>query len=125
MPASSGQVNEVALSCGGLALAATSRGLVRFSPVGFNPTSVRGIPDGTVSAVTFDPINCHTAYAAQFGKAYVSRDDGETWTALVESGPQIGAIENLRVTSSRELVALVRNEGVFKLDLPDDYLPTR
>jgi photosystem II stability/assembly factor-like uncharacterized protein len=125
MPASAGQVNEVALSCGGSALAATSRGLVRFSPSGLNPTGVRGIPDGTVSAVTFDPLNCRTGYAAQFGKAYVSRDDGENWMALGESGPRIGAIENLRVTSSHELVALVRNEGVFMLDLPDIHLPTR
>jgi photosystem II stability/assembly factor-like uncharacterized protein len=124
MPASAGQVNEVALSCGGSALAATSRGLVRFSLVGSNPAAVRGIPDGTVSAVTFDPLKCGTAYAAQFGRAYVSRDDGESWTALDESGPQKGAIESLRVTSSHDLVALFRNEGVFRLDLPNDGLPS-
>jgi len=125
MPSTAGQVNEVALSCSGSALAATSRGLVRFSPAGSNPTEVKGIPDGTVSAVTFDPLNCQTAYAARFGKAYISRDDGQTWTALGGNGAQSGAIETLRVTSSHELAALFRNEGVFKLDLPDDHFPTK
>ena len=125
MPASGGQVNEVALSCSGSALAATSRGLVRFSPAGSNPAGVRGIPDGTVSSVTFDPLNCNVAYAAQFGKAYLSRDDGETWISLAENGLQKGAIENLRVTASHELMGLFRNEGVFKLDLPDDHFPTK
>lgn len=125
MPASAGQVNEVALSCSGSSLAATSSGLVRFSPAGSNPARVKGVPEGTVSSVTFDPRNCHDAYAAQFGNAYVSQDGGETWTALAESGPQKGAIESLRVTSSHELMALFRNEGVFKLDLPEDHFPTK
>ncbi len=124
MPASAGQVSEIALSCSGSALAATSRGVVRFYPAGVNPAGVRGIPDGTVSSVTFDPQSCRSAYAAQFGKAYVSRDDGETWTALGESGRE-GAIENLRVTASHALMALFRNEGIFKLDLPDDHFPTK
>ena len=125
MPVSEGQVREVSLSCEGTALAATPRGLLRFAPAGSNSSSVRGVPDGTVSAVTFDPTNCHTAYAAQFGATYVSRDDGKTWGLLMGGGPQNALIENLRVRLPGQLLAVFRNEGVFRLDLPEDHLPTK
>jgi hypothetical protein len=107
-------VREIAL-CGDLALAATSRGLLRFSPAGSTAVNARGIPGATVSAVTFDPANCRTAYAAQFGALYVSHDEGSTWAGL--SAGQTAVIENLRVSSSGRLFATFRNEGIFTLDL--------
>jgi hypothetical protein len=117
MPASAGQVSEIAL-CGNAALAATSHGLLRFSPVDSTPLNVHGIPEGTVSAVTFDPANCRTAYAAQFGALYISRDEGSTWNALAGLQRQSSVIESLRVPEASHLYATFRNEGIFTLDLP-------
>jgi photosystem II stability/assembly factor-like uncharacterized protein len=116
MPSSAGQVSEIAL-CGSSALAATSHSLLRFSPAGSTSLSVHGIPEGTVSAVTFDPTNCLTAYAAQFGMLYVSQDAGSNWAVL--GGIGTGVIEALRVVPSapHRLLAAFRNEGIFALDL--------
>ncbi len=117
VPNSAGQVNEIAL-CGNSALAATSHGLLRSSPAGSTPLDVRGIPEGTVSAVTFDPANCRTTYAAQFGTLYISRDEGATWTVLAGLQQQNSVIESLGVPDASHLYATFRNEGVFTLDPP-------
>jgi hypothetical protein len=117
MPANAGQVSEIAL-CGNSALAATSHGLFRFAPASLTPQDVHGIPEGTVSTVTFDPANCHAAYAAQFGMLYISRDEGSTWTVLAGMQQQSSVIESLRVPRSSRLYATFRNEGIFALDLP-------
>ena len=108
-------VREIALACNGTALAATSSGLLRFSPAGSIPANVTGIPPGTISAVTFDPANCRTAYAAQFGTTYISKDEGSTWNVLAAT--QNSAIETLRVLSSSVILAKFRGEGIFTLNL--------
>ena len=116
MPPGRGQVGEIAL-CGTFALAATSHGLLRFSPAGSLPQNVQGIPEGTVSAVAFDVANCRTAYAAQFGKLYVSRDEGSNWALVAGVSLQTSMIENLRVPDPSRIYATFRNEGIFSLDL--------
>ena len=109
-------VGEVALNCNGTALAATPGGLQRFSPAGSSPTPVSGIPQETVSAITFDPSNCQTAYAAQFGTTYISQDEGSTWKILAST--QFAAIETLRILPSSHLMfANFRAQGIFTLDL--------
>jgi photosystem II stability/assembly factor-like uncharacterized protein len=110
-------VREIAFNCHGMALAATSTGLLRFSPAGSTLLNAIGIPQDTISAVTFDPVNCRTAYAAQFGTTYISLDEGSTWTILAAT--QTAAIETLRIlpSSPRVIFANFRAEGIFTLDL--------
>jgi len=77
----------LALAPGGLALAGTSQGLFRSEDSCSSWSPVReGLDAGTTSVVILHPVRPGEAYAAQYGKVFRSKDNGQHWTALDDQG---------------------------------------
>jgi hypothetical protein len=57
-------------------------------------------------------------FAAAFGVAYESRDDGESWQRILPEGPAMGRITQLLPLPGEpeRLFALTEGHGVFELD---------
>ena len=106
---------DAAISCDGSALLATSAGLLAAFN-GHDPVTVAGIPEGTVSAVAFHPSRCAEAYAAQFGRIYISKDSGLNW-APFDALRNLADVSSLWVPASMDnwLFATVPGAGVFRI----------
>ena len=89
LPASAGALYGIAGGCAARLLVATSRGLFQSelrTDKDLTLVPALGIPEGTVSALAVHPEICQIAYAAQFGKTYVSYDGGTNWSLLTAGG---------------------------------------
>jgi photosystem II stability/assembly factor-like uncharacterized protein len=116
IPPEAGAVYTIASGCGNRVLVATSRGLFHAEIKADQDPALRpalGIPEGTVSTVAVYPGRCATAYAAQFGKTYISEDGGARWSLLTEGGERdITQLLVIRL-SPGQLFAAVAGQGML------------
>jgi hypothetical protein len=101
---------------GNTILAATSHGLFRSTNAGLAWTAVEVFGRDSVSTVQFHTTMAATAFAAQYGKIFVTRDSGVSWSEL-EGGPITNSVRSLAVVPAlpHRLFALVEGRGTYSI----------
>jgi len=75
-------------------------------------------PNGSVSAIVFDPANSGVVYASDFlSGVYRSEDSGSTWLKI-NNGLHSRAISEIVISSNgNHLYAGSNEDGLYRLDL--------
>ena len=112
--------NQLAMSAGGTAMAATSHGLLRSGDAGRVWERAAGdLGATTVTSVLAHPERAGHAFAAQYDRIFFSSDDGRAWTPLASQGLERAAVRALAIAKGQpdRLYALVAGRGVYYIDL--------